>query len=196
MGSASSRGFLKERLSQTKLDVLINNAGIYSGGANPISDPTIMMNTNYFGPKYLSKLLQPNFRNGAENNKGFIINVSSGMGGLSGFSKSASKQLLDPKITEPQLDELVLQYTQGAENGWPRDPYSASKGALNTLTRIHSNLMVSVCPGWVQTDMGGAAASRSVQEGADTIVWLASQIDRPVSQLTGHIYRDRNVIEW
>jgi hypothetical protein len=34
---------------------------------------------------------------------------------------------------------------------------------------------VSVCPGWVCTDMGGSGAPRSVEEGADTIVWLATE---------------------
>jgi hypothetical protein len=50
-----------------------------------------------------------------------------------------------------------------------------------------------MCPGWVRTDMGGANASRSVEEGADTAVWLA--IDAPQS-LSGRFFRDRKVIGW
>ena len=30
----------------------------------------------------------------------------------------------------------------------------------------------AVTPGWVRTAMGGAGAPRSVQEGADSILWL------------------------
>jgi hypothetical protein len=41
--------------------------------------------------------------------------------------------------------------------------------------------------------MGGANASRSVEEGADTIVWLASQAPQ---DLTGKFLRDRNEIPW
>ena len=32
----------------------------------------------------------------------------------------------------------------------------------------------AVCPGWVRTDMGGAGASRSIEQGASGIVWAAT----------------------
>jgi len=51
----------------------------------------------------------------------------------------------------------------------------------------------SVCPGWVRTDMGGQGATRSVEEGADTIVWLA--VDAP-QNVTGKFFRDRKEIPW
>jgi NAD(P)-dependent dehydrogenase (short-subunit alcohol dehydrogenase family) len=51
----------------------------------------------------------------------------------------------------------------------------------------------SMCPGWVRTAMGGAAAPRDVGEGADTAVWLA--LDAPAT-LTGKFVRDRKVIPW
>jgi len=51
----------------------------------------------------------------------------------------------------------------------------------------------SVCPGWVRTDMGGQGATRSVEEGAHTIVWLAA--DAP-QKLTGKFLRDRKEIPW
>jgi NAD(P)-dependent dehydrogenase (short-subunit alcohol dehydrogenase family) len=51
----------------------------------------------------------------------------------------------------------------------------------------------SVCPGWVRTDMGGRNATRSVEEGADTIVWLAADA---LQKLTGKFLRDRKEIPW
>ena len=45
-----------------------------------------------------------------------------------------------------------------------------------------------MCPGWVRTDMGGPAATRSVEEGADTAVWLATM---PDDGPTGGFFRDR-----
>jgi NAD(P)-dependent dehydrogenase (short-subunit alcohol dehydrogenase family) len=51
----------------------------------------------------------------------------------------------------------------------------------------------SVCPGWVRTEMGGENASRSVEEGADTIVWLASEAPQ---DLAGKFLRDREEIPW
>ena len=51
----------------------------------------------------------------------------------------------------------------------------------------------SVCPGGVRTEMGGENANRSVEEGADTIVWLASEAPQ---DLTGKFVRDRKEIPW
>ncbi len=50
-----------------------------------------------------------------------------------------------------------------------------------------------MCPGWVRTDMGGAGADRSVDQGADTAVWLATEAD---PRLTGKFFRDRTEIPW
>jgi len=51
----------------------------------------------------------------------------------------------------------------------------------------------SVCPGWVRTDMGGANADRSVEEGADTLVWLATLAEDGPS---GGFFQDRKSIAW
>ena len=50
-----------------------------------------------------------------------------------------------------------------------------------------------MCPGWVRTDMGGSAAPRSVEEGADTAVWLATL---PDDGPTGGFFRNREPIPW
>ncbi len=78
--------------------------------------------------------------------------------------------------------------------------YCLSKLALNGLTIMLAEALAadgiavnSMCPGWVRTDMGGPNASRSVEEGADTAVWLA---DLAPHELTGKIFRDREEIPW
>ncbi|HEX3445830.1 MAG TPA: SDR family NAD(P)-dependent oxidoreductase, partial [Chthoniobacterales bacterium] len=78
--------------------------------------------------------------------------------------------------------------------------YCLSKLALNGVTiMLHQALnsqgisVNSVCPGWVRTDMGGAGASRSVEEGADTPVWLA--IEAP-ENFSGKSFRDRRETTW
>jgi len=51
----------------------------------------------------------------------------------------------------------------------------------------------SMSPGWVATRMGGAGAPRSVQEGADTAVWLATL---PDNGPTGGYFYEREQIPW
>jgi NAD(P)-dependent dehydrogenase (short-subunit alcohol dehydrogenase family) len=50
----------------------------------------------------------------------------------------------------------------------------------------------SMCPGWVRTDMGGSNAVKSVEEGADTAVWLATSD----AIGNGKFYADRKLIPW
>jgi NAD(P)-dependent dehydrogenase (short-subunit alcohol dehydrogenase family) len=83
-------------------------------------------------------------------------------------------------------------------SGFPA--YRISKTALNALTRIfatelkETNILInSACPGPVKTDMPGATGSRTVEQGADTIVWLATlKNDGP----TGGFFKDRKPIPW
>jgi NAD(P)-dependent dehydrogenase (short-subunit alcohol dehydrogenase family) len=105
----------------------------------------------------------------AKRGYGRVVNVSSGAGQLSHMSTYAPA-------------------------------YSMSKTALNALTRILAEtyrrqgvLVNSVDPGWVRTDMGGSNAPRSVEEGAATIVWLATL---PDSGPTGGFFHDRRPVEW
>jgi len=78
--------------------------------------------------------------------------------------------------------------------------YSISKTALNAFTRQLAAatkglgvLVNSACPGWVRTDMGGPSAPTSVEQGADTIVWLATL---PANGPTGGLFSDRRQIVW
>jgi NAD(P)-dependent dehydrogenase (short-subunit alcohol dehydrogenase family) len=76
--------------------------------------------------------------------------------------------------------------------------YSASKAALNALTRLLAGeltgsgvLVNSVCPGWVATDMGGGG--RPISEGAAGVVWAATL---PDDGPTGGFFRDGWPIAW
>jgi NAD(P)-dependent dehydrogenase (short-subunit alcohol dehydrogenase family) len=51
----------------------------------------------------------------------------------------------------------------------------------------------AACPGWVRTDMGGPSASRGVEQGAETIVWLATL---PADGPTGGFFHDQRPIPW
>lgn len=78
--------------------------------------------------------------------------------------------------------------------------YSISKIGVNMLTKSlaidlkRSGISVNaVDPGWVRTEMGGENAPKSPEEGADSIVWLATETE---DSLTGGFYRDRKLVEW
>jgi NAD(P)-dependent dehydrogenase (short-subunit alcohol dehydrogenase family) len=98
----------------------------------------------------------------------------------------------------------VINVSSGAgalsEMGSYAPAYSISKTALNAVTcQLAAALkgkgisVNSVCPGWVRTDMGGRFAPRSMQQGADAIIWLATEAPQ---SLTGKFLRDRKVIPW
>lgn len=156
-----------------RLDILINNAGVFPDSHATISalntDVEILrqaMETNVYGAFRLCQLFIPMMK---EQHYGRIVNVSSGMG---------------------QLSEM--------NGGYPG--YRISKTAMNAVTRIFADelqgvdiLINSMCPGWVRTDMGGKEAPRSVEEGADTMVWLATL---PTGGPSGGFFRDRKPIHW
>jgi NAD(P)-dependent dehydrogenase (short-subunit alcohol dehydrogenase family) len=151
-----------------RLDSLVNNAGIYGdpvGAADYDLDRAHeVLEVNTFGPWRLIEAFLPLLR---ESDVPRIVNVSSGAG---------------------QLSDM---------NGG-RAAYRLSKAALNALTRTLASderwvKVNAMCPGWVRTDMGGQAAPRSVEQGADTAVWLATLPDDGPS---GGFFRDRRPIPW
>ncbi|MCI4371466.1 MAG: SDR family NAD(P)-dependent oxidoreductase [Thermoplasmata archaeon] len=181
-----------------RLDVLVNNAGIGSWGADRRASIR-MIETNYFGSRDVTDALLPFIPNG-----GRIVMVSSGLGELSTLGLDLRPRFADPSLTRPALDSLVSTYLASLEAGeteragWP-SAYSVSKVSMNALTCILARDLAprgirvnSVCPGWVRTDMGGRGATRSVPVGARSIV-LGVLLP---NDSTGGFYRDGKPIPW
>ncbi len=188
---------LLQKEHQGKLDALINNAGVFlDAGWNDrgeaATDPEPVMPADLVhgfeaqsafraSPKMVFDSFRINTLSTlrmiqafgplmAESGAGRIVNVSSGMGALTDMNGGAAG-------------------------------YRLSKTALNAVTRIFAEELAdqdvrvnSVCPGWVKTDMGGAGAERPVEQGAETIVWLASSPE--AAEFTGSFFRDKEKVDW
>jgi NAD(P)-dependent dehydrogenase (short-subunit alcohol dehydrogenase family) len=153
------------------LDVLINNAGIYPDEGltilNVSRDRMVQtFQTNTFGALEVTQAFLPYLRKSSAPR---VINVSSGYGQLDGLSADVPSYCLS-KLAINGLTIMLAEALQG------------DGIAVN-----------SMCPGWVRTDMGGANATRSVEEGADTAVWLAAEASH---ELSGKFFRDRKEIPW
>ena len=148
------------------LDGLINNAGIFiKTSFHSLTEEILQqtLKTNLFGAVFLSRQMVPLLQ---KSKGGHIVNVSSFLGAMSDMNKN---------------------YTA----------YRLSKAALNAFT-LHLSmeyplLKINSChPGYVQTDMGGINAQRTVEKGAETPVWLAVAPEIP----TGKFFFDKQVVDW
>jgi NAD(P)-dependent dehydrogenase (short-subunit alcohol dehydrogenase family) len=150
------------------VDVLVNNAGIYvTGDSFNVPMPAVResMEVHLFGPLALCRALVPGM---VARGYGRVVNATSGYGT---FSRGLG----------------------------PDAAYAISKAALNALTvklasEVRGDVKVNAgCPGWVRTRMGGKGATSSVEEGADTIIWLATL---PAAGPNGGLFRNRRPVAW
>ena len=93
----------------------------------------------------------------------------------------------------------------GPGNAGGLAPYRISKAGVNALVRNFAHetvmgargvLVDAVCPNHTRTDMGGPDAPRSIEEGAETAIWLATRTFEADVDQTGVLWEDRQVIPW
>ena len=160
---------LKEKTDS--IDILINNAGILIPGlkhkidALETDDESILktFNINTVGVLRVCKAVLPLMRPTSR-----IINISSGMGQMEGMATGSIA-------------------------------YRLSKSALNALTIVLSQELSSkdikvnaICPGWVQTDMGGYEATLTVKESVESIKKFALSDNFP----NGKFLRHGEILPW
>jgi NAD(P)-dependent dehydrogenase (short-subunit alcohol dehydrogenase family) len=156
-----------------RLDILVNNAGIaadqwISGFDLEIDLLREIMEVNLYSTLRLTQLFMPMMK---AQGHGRIVNMSSELATIS-------------------------QCQMGSTIG-----YRMSKAAMNSMTVLLAQelkefpdiLINAAAPGWVNTELGGPEAPRTVEEGADTPVWLATL---PAGGPTGGFYRDRETYPW
>lgn len=154
------------------LDVLINNAGIYARGGRPGTFEREVFRetfeTNVIGPMMVAEAFLDLLRAGE---RPVIMNLSSGMGSIA------------------------------QKSGGGAYVYSSSKAALNMLSRILANdlrasgiVVITMSPGWTQTDMGGRGASLPVE---DSVGGMLRVIDGLTMAESGRYYQwDGRELPW
>ena len=154
-----------------RVDILINNAGVYLDEGTSVFkvDEKIVKETldvNFYGAFNICRALVSIMR---QNGYGRIVNISSGYGAMS---------------------EMAGYHAA----------YRISKAALNALTLIMADELRdgdikvnAVCPGWVNTDMGGRMAPVSAEKAAKDIVYVALMDEEGP---TGSFFRHKKPIEW
>jgi NAD(P)-dependent dehydrogenase (short-subunit alcohol dehydrogenase family) len=154
-----------------RCDILVNNAGVFLDRGKSIFEVPIdilqeTLEINAIGALNMCRTIIPMMR---KNHYGRVVNVSSSMGKMSTLGGNSAA-------------------------------YRLSKVLLNAMTRLMANevrdkdiKINTMSPGWVRSDMGGPGAPKSLAQGADTIVWLATL---PADGPTGGFFEDRQPTEW
>ncbi|KAL9231557.1 hypothetical protein vseg_006774 [Gypsophila vaccaria] len=200
------------------LDILVNNAGINFnvGSENSVEHAEQVINTNYYGTKQVIEAMIPLMKPSTSGAR--IVNVSSRHGRLNGKKNKISDEALreqladEDTLTEELIDETLKRFLEQVKDGtwtsggWPPTytDYSMSKLAINCYTRYLAKELgdrpeggkISIncfCPGSVKTAMTGWAGNISVEDGADTAVWLALL---PGQLATGKFFAERREINF
>ncbi|KAJ7945206.1 (+)-neomenthol dehydrogenase [Quillaja saponaria] len=200
------------------LDILVNNAGVNFnlGTNNSVEFAQKVIATNYYGTKNMIEAMIPLMKPSTAG--GRIVNVSSRQGRLNGKKNKIEnialrEQLSDvDSLSEELIDRILSTFLQQVEDGtwksggWPQTStdYSLSKLAVNAYTRLMARKLSDLpdgkkiyincyCPGWVKTALTGYAGNISVEEGADTGVWLALLPDQAI---TGKFFAERREIKF
>ena len=158
------------KLAETKVDILINNAAVLDRGTFlSLSDQEVeqVVRTNLLGPMLLAKNLGEEMR---QRNWGWIVNVTSGMGAI---SRGLGSDSIAYRVTKLALNGLTI--------------------CLAEALRGSGVLVNSVDPGWVRTKMGGPMAHRTPEEGARSILHAVLLPDHGPS---GVFFRDGRKIDW
>ncbi|WP_436701968.1 SDR family NAD(P)-dependent oxidoreductase [Nocardioides sp. BYT-33-1] len=173
------------RREHGRLDILVNNAGILpeataTQAVGPL-DPDLFwrtFRTNVLGAVGVTAAVLPLL---LASERGRVVNVSSRMGSLA--------DQLDPASPYHALVVPAYQSSKAALNGLT---IALAKRLADTRVKVNS-----VCPGWVQTDLGGAenraAAPTPAEEAADVVVRAALLDD---SGPSGRFFDAEGPVPW
>lgn len=161
--SENSIDELKNHINHHSIDILINNAGIYTDNESvhhyDVNTWQKFFMVNSIAPYLITLTLLENCKKSSQKK---IININSGLGSISEISDGTNI------------------------------PYRASKAAQNAITKSlaaenisHKMIIVAMSPGWVRTDMGGVNAPLSPAESVSAMI---NQIEKLTAKDTGKFY--------
>ncbi|XP_065936076.1 carbonyl reductase [NADPH] 1-like isoform X2 [Magallana gigas] len=203
------RDFLKNTYGG--LDILVNNAGIAykQDSTAPFAEQAeVTIRTNYQGTLDLCNALFPLLRPHAR-----VVNVSSMAStfAIKKCSKQVQAKFLNYKITVDDLTNLMHDFIQAAKKGnhenkgYPSSAYGMSKVGVSVLTEIQHRqlstdsrediLVNACCPGYVDTDMSSHKGHKTIDQGADTPIYLAL-LPPGTKSPAGNFLSERKIKKW
>jgi len=162
-----------------------------------LSTPSVLVLAHGVMSEKMSKTLKTN---DAEWRRVMAINLDSVFQLVNGIAPA----MADARNGRVIIFSACLGRMTGPGNTGGLAPYRISKAGVNALVRnlAHETglgargfLVDATCPNHSRTDMGGADAPRSAEEGAATAIWLAT---RPFDSgdVTGVLWEDQKIVEW
>ncbi len=164
-------------LSKFTPTILINSAGVMSEKTaktlkTSITEWNRVISINLTGVFNSIRVFAPVM---VENRLGRIINVTACLGRMSGPGTNGG--LAPYRISKAGVNALTKNFAAETGNG--------KRGIF----------VDAICPAHCQTDMGGPDAPRTAEQGAETILWLASR-EVNESTKTGFLWEDRAIVPW
>ncbi|XP_033743473.1 carbonyl reductase [NADPH] 1-like [Pecten maximus] len=210
---AKLRSFLKDTYGG--LDILVNNAGIFIEANSAAQDGTqaeSIVRTNFTGLCDVSEALFPLLRPHAR-----VVNISSmlSFASLLKCSDELQHRFKDENISQEELKILMQQFvdcikmgTHGA-NGWPTGKYTSGYGVSKIGATVISfiqqrelkkdsrpDIVVNaVCPGYVVTDLTGQQGFKTIDQGAETPLYLA-MLPPNTTNPNGKFISEKQIVNW
>ncbi|XP_052815527.1 carbonyl reductase [NADPH] 1-like [Mya arenaria] len=171
------------------LDILVNNAGIAFKVAATEPFPVqaeVTLATNFWGTLNACNTLFPLLRPHAR-----VVNVSSMASQFAAkkCSKELQQKFMAPGLTMANLEQLMTEFVSSTKDGsfkqkgWPESAYGVSKVGVTLMSFVQQKqfnsesrediIVNACCPGYVDTDMSSHKGTKTIDQGADTPLYLA-----------------------